>query len=321
MIKSPHTFQRLYTLWEKATALSRKRARWLVYAFMLAAFIYLGAILYFSGLEIRTIPVSSWGFAGLQTLFLYLAALLIQSFVWTRLLACHHTISWEEFWIYFKLLVLRRLPGGVLHWFGRAAMYTHNNRVSSRTVLWGNFLEWAMLILVAGSLVIAGITAIQWPFRIALATVPFIVAVYLAVLWQPGDKNNLKKIGEGVLLNILYSATWLIGGLVIFLFARATGANGPGLWDATWIWAISGGSSLVLLIIPSGLGIREVTLTLLLQPYMSPSMAILVALLIRFSFTLADLLWGSMGWGISYLIHWNRKKKLEGSSNIDQGSL
>lgn len=311
--------QRLYKLWEKAATVSRKRTRWIVYLFVLLAFAYLGIILYFSGQEVLTIPFRSWGYAGLLTLFLYLASLLLQSFVWTRILACRHPITWEEFWIYFKLLVLRRLPGGVLHWFGRAAMYKQNSQVPARTVMWGNFIEWSMLILIACALAAAGFSALFLPLRVLLVVLLLAMAVYIAALWQPGDGITFRKVAEGALWTGLYTITWLIGGLVIFLFARSAGSSDIGFFDSTWIWAISGGATLVLLIFPAGLGVREVSLTLLLQPFMSPSIALLVALLIRFTFTLADLLWGSAGWAVGMLISGSQKNKLKANRKTDQG--
>jgi hypothetical protein len=304
-----HFLKFLYTHWEKVVILSKKHSHWIVYVLVLFAFAYLGIIIYISSQEILTIPYRTWIYASLLTLFLYLASLLLQSYVWIRILACHHTIGWEEFWIYFKLLVLRRLPGGVLHWFGRAAMYDQNSQVTSKTVMWANFIEWTILILIALTLATAGISSLIWPVRVFLIVLLFTLAIFIAVKWQSEEGILLRKIAEGILWTGLYALTWLIGGLVIFLFTRSIGSSEIGLFDSTWIWAISGGASLLFLIIPSGLGIREISLTMLLYPFMSPSIALLIALLIRFTFTIADVLWGSLGWVIGLIIVTNQKKQ------------
>jgi uncharacterized membrane protein YbhN (UPF0104 family) len=51
---------------------------------------------------------------------------------------------------------------------------------------------------------------------------------------------------------------------------------------------------MAVIFVPSGLGIRELTLTWVLGEKLGVEPALLIALLIRVSFLAADLLWGSL---------------------------
>jgi uncharacterized membrane protein YbhN (UPF0104 family) len=77
------------------------------------------------------------------------------------------------------------------------------------------------------------------------------------------------------------------------------GKAGINLAIATWIWALGGGGSMILVFVPSGLGIRELSLIWLLQPYLPQTSAVTVALLTRFVYTVGDFLWGTLGWYVS----------------------
>jgi uncharacterized membrane protein YbhN (UPF0104 family) len=50
-----------------------------------------------------------------------------------------------------------------------------------------------------------------------------------------------------------------------------------------------------MVFLPAGMGIREITLTWLLASYLPVSAILLVAILIRVTYALADMVWGSIG--------------------------
>jgi hypothetical protein len=96
---------------------------------------------------------------------------------------------------------------------------------------------------------------------------------------------------------------WLSGAWILNLFVNAVGTQTPfGFLQALRIWTFAGSLSMLIIFLPSSLGIREVSLAWLLQPYQAVSLAILVALLIRVTFMFADVFWGSVGWAVSYVI-------------------
>jgi hypothetical protein len=293
--------------WQKITLYAQTRWRWLGYVLILAAFVYIGAILLYNGQQIREIPWRAYWIACLITLGLYLLSLLVQYFVWARMLSYHHPISAQDFIIFFKVLVLRRLPGGVWHWVGRTALYSDITQVSPRAILLANFLEWILLFLTACVIAVLGSSQLSLEFKIPLAVFILGVAIFLATRWKSKNKPAGVRFGESILWIGLYTTSWILGGLVVLAFVKASGGVGITWLEATWIWALTGGSSLLVIIVPTGLGIREIALVLLLQPQLQAPEALIVAMLIRFTFTLADLLWGLLGLGLGQLIS-SRKK-------------
>jgi uncharacterized membrane protein YbhN (UPF0104 family) len=97
-----------------------------------------------------------------------------------------------------------------------------------------------------------------------------------------------------------YTLAWLLGGLILdILILAATPSVYPNLWKITALWALGGGASLLAVIAPAGLGVRELTLTVLLQPYLGTGLSLALALLFRVLFTLGDLIWGGLFWVLS----------------------
>jgi hypothetical protein len=287
---------RLTDYWQKITIYAQTRWRWLGYVLILASFVYIGAIIIYNGQQLCEIPWRAYWIACLITLGLYLLSLLVQYFVWARMLSFHHHISLQDFIIYFKVLVLRRLPGGVWHWVGRTALYSETTHVPPRAILLANFLEWILLFLTACIIAVWGSSQITVYLKFPIAMIFLGVAIFMATRWKSKSKSAGVQFGESILWVSLYTVSWILGGLVILAFVKASGGGAViTWWEATWIWALTGGSSLLVIIVPTGLGIREIALVLLLQPQLQASEALIIAMLIRFTFSLADLLWGLVG--------------------------
>jgi len=70
---------------------------------------------------------------------------------------------------------------------------------------------------------------------------------------------------------------------------------------------------MIITIVPV-IGVQEVSLVFLLQPYLPASVALLVALLLRLLFTLSDVLWGLTGWAFASIAL--RKKTTPLDENI-----
>lgn len=287
------------------------RWRWVGYALSIAALIYLGGLLIYTGVQVKDFNPAAYWRACLTALGLYLVSLLLQFIVWARLLSSHHKISWQDMAIYSQSILLRRLPGGIWHWLGRSALYSGTTKVSGRVVMLANFTEWAMLLLVAGGIFFAGLTDISPVLRWLLTVLLIGLALILATAWQTTNKAVPKRLTEGVLWVAFYGLSWVMGGLITWAFVQSAGGEQLDWITSTWIWAVTGGSSLLIVFIPAGLGVREITLTWLLRPYLPPSGALIIGVLIRLTFILADILWGSLGWGLSrwLLHHPNRRSK------------
>ncbi len=296
---------KLSEAYSKLAAFARSRGRLFGYLLSLAAFAYLAILLIFGGIQLQSIHWAVFIFPGLGALIIHLLSSLIQYFVWTRLLTDHHQSGWQDMAIYSRVLMLRRLPGGVWHWVGRTAMYAESTKVPAKVAGMANFVEWALLILTAGCIASLGIPFLPAGIRFTLGALLLLAAIWIGSSWQSGVSLWRTRIVRTLTWILIYWIAWCLGGVVIYWFANTTkvlGAMGGAelnLATATWIWALGGGGSMILVFVPSGLGIRELSLIWLLQPYLPPIGAVTVALLLRFVYTVGDFLWGSLGWYLS----------------------
>jgi len=295
---------RLFEIWSKIMTGAHQRWRWVGYGLTLLAFLYLGALFIFSREQIQQIRWSAYWLPVVLALGVYLCSLLVQYVVWARLVSFHHRISWRDMAIYFRVLLMRRLPGGVWHWVDRTAMYTGSTSLPARVVMLANFLEWSLLLLIAGAVAAAG-----WPdgplwLRVLISTALLLLAFGLAYAWQPERRRLALRMAEAALWLGLYGLAWMAGGLILYLYAHATqiglGAASGEFQQITylrcfWAWAIAGGSSQLMVFVPAGLGVREITLTWLLAPYLPLPSILLVAIIIRLTYAMADMVWGTMG--------------------------
>jgi hypothetical protein len=296
--------QRLFETWSRWILQAQQRWRWVGYAFTLLAFVYLAALIIVSRESIQEVQWQRYWLPFVLSILIYLASLLIQFTVWSRLVSFHHRTSWRDLAIYFRVLLMRRLPGGVWHWVDRTAMYTGTTSVPAKVVMLANFLEWTMLLLLAGAF--ASLGWLNWApwLRLSLAMTLIAAALYLGVAWQPTGRRGLWRMIESLFWVILYTLAWMAGGLILYLFVHTAQAgmdlNSAGYQPlsylrSVWAWAIAGGSSQLMVFIPAGLGIREITLTWLLSPNLPLPSILLVAIVIRLTYALADVVWGALG--------------------------
>lgn len=291
---------RIMEIWTRITSLMQARGRWVGYVLTALALVYLGVLLVYSGFKIPVIDWHAYLFASLATIGLYLVSLLLQFFVWSRLFSFHHRVGWRDLEIYSRMILVRRLPGGIWHWLGRATLYTATTTVPTETVLFGNLMEWGLLILIAGGISVVEYLAVPIGIKALLSTLLIGAGVLLAFFWQPRTRAWGLRLGESALWVILYTITWIFGGIILYYLSRATGAIQLDWIKASGVWALSGGVSMIITIAPV-IGVQEVSLVFLLQPYLPASSALLVALILRLLFTISDVLWGLVGWGIASL--------------------
>jgi hypothetical protein len=188
-----------------------------------------------------------------------------------------------------------------------------------RVVILANFWEWCVLILAAIGIYAVSLSWAGTLIRFTLGFASITGGVALAVGWQPANRRIQVRLSEGLLWIGLYILAWFLGGWILHLLIQFVGGYTLGLIDATRIWALAGGSSLFLtVILPTGLGVREVALTWLLQRYTSEPMAVLTAFLIRLIFIIADIIWGGAGWALSQFMTRNScepQRRLKAENN------
>ncbi len=210
----------------------------------------------------------------------------------------------RHFRYYVYITLLRRLPAPFLDFIGRAYLYDQEG-VAGPVMAALTLFEW-ILIIVSG-------------IPVYLLTSPFLP---LPPVWK-SPWVGLGGLGLGLLLVhpriirallrlvtkgslsftfgyrdlagwlALYSLAWIMGGVT--LYAVTTSLYALPLSDlpgVVGIWALSGMVILFVLLTPSGFGIKELALGMLLGYLIPPSLAVVVALLMRVVLTLFEMVWG-----------------------------
>jgi len=292
---------RLADYWSSKKPKRSKLWRWLSFLLTIAMIAYLVYAFTQGGLRLDQIDWKAYGGAVLAVLGIYLLSLIIQFYVWARIISFHRKVSWQDVDIYARMILMRSLPGGAWHWVGRISMYSSGTEVSTRVVVLGNFLEWVLFTLSG-----AGIFFVTLPLPglgFPLAALTFGATLALAIGWQPATRKWTIRLAEGSLWMALYSMAWFLAAAILYLIVQAVA--GPGQlngWEALKAWSLTGSLGMLITMLPSSLGVREITLVWMLQARLTPSVALLIALMLRIIYTLADAIWGMAGWLMSYLI-------------------
>ncbi len=247
---------------------------------------------------------------------LYLIPLLLQLVVWSGLMARLGQLrsGWWDVEIFSYSHLLRRMPGVLWYIAGRTTMY-HSYGVSANVPIIASGLEWLLLLVSAGLLVVvlglAGTVGV--PVLIILCLFGAVLLSFvLQIIFKLGTQLHLPgRLGgwisrmttvtlprKGHITGwlLLYSLAYVVGGWIILILLRQID---PGtqldLVTTTRMWALTGGvGTLLSFLIPAGMGIRELTLVVVLSNSMPASGAVLLGILLRVIFIASDLVWGGM---------------------------
>lgn len=205
--------------------------------------------------------------------------------------------------------VAKRLPGTVWYLASRAYLYKRNHE-SLRRVTVAAGLEFVVLFLagVSVSVVAAFYSLVEISQRniiilVLLALLGLLLIQPQSVKWlmQRIDLTDLPDWRYTDMLRWLigYALLYIIGGVVLFLIANAIVPIGvQQLAFVIGAWSLVGTLSLAVFFIPSNLGFIEVGLSLLLSTIISSSLAVLVAVLLRF----VQIVYELIGVGIIVLL-------------------
>jgi len=204
--------------------------------------------------------------------------------------------------------VAKRLPGFVWYALGRLYLYECEG-VGKATISVSLILE--LISIIGGASVAYASTAWasapafatteQWWALFPLAGLAVMIAwpegLYAGVNWfltRTGRRTIDRKPGRADLVqwSLLQAGAWLVGGLFVYLLSA--GLNSDLDWShAVGVinsWTGSGLVALMSLIIPLGLGLKEVTLAYMLSSFVPWPMAVVISLLARLLSTIGDCL-------------------------------
>ena len=203
--------------------------------------------------------------------------------------------------IYLTTLAARRLPGSVLHVVGRGAMY-YNLGISPALTTFASGVEIA-LILWSGVLVL--LVSLVSLVRINQSQVLILLLLFaiLSILIHPSTlkfiiqklikSKEVPKIRYASLLTWLvgYVGLWFLGGLILFCLLNSIyPTSALNFFVILAAWSGGGVSGMLVVILPSGLGLTELTMSLILGQFIPPSVAVVTALLARVLLTGFDFL-------------------------------
>jgi uncharacterized membrane protein YbhN (UPF0104 family) len=207
-----------------------------------------------------------------------------------------HVGFWKDLEIYSYSTVIRRLPGAIWQVAGRTYLY----RQAATTLavpLWGSF--WELIVQLASAMLLLTLMLMlspvmrnefpggAWWFLFWVPIGWFIIRprdiVSLAQRISPKVHNQPSLTTRNASLWVgLYVLSWIAGGAILYFLVSSLA---PQNWElfpvCVGLVAASGVLAILAGPIPGGLGIREASLVLLLDLYVSIPVAVAGAVLFR----------------------------------------
>lgn len=237
----------------------------------------------------------------------YSVALFLAILAWSQIMNALGTpIHWRlHARIYCVSNLARRLPGVLWHVTGRLLLY-QECQASSAVVSVASALE---LVLMGLAALLVGL--LTWPgagrFSVMRGWAGVASALGLAAAHPRVLNGLLQKLGTDASARpplrfrqvltwvALYGLVWAVGGTVLYavvatvydlpieLMPRVVGA-----------WSLSGIVSVLTAVLPVGLGLRELTLSLMLAQFLPQGVAVVAAIAARLLLTFYELVWAQV---------------------------
>jgi hypothetical protein len=209
----------------------------------------------------------------------------------------------DHFRIYTITNLARRIPGLPWHIVGRTYLY-NNVGIPKTLILMVSGLEHVLIVLsgilvylLTAALFPNGCDRVGWGW-LALALVTCLILTHprllTIVLNRLGRKMTQPlQFRDLMLWMVVYIVTWMVGGLTLWVLVGSIGnLTLVKVLTVIGAWSLSGAVSSLAVFLPAGLGIREISLTLLLSSLVPLSTAAFVALVLRLLTTAFELTWG-----------------------------
>jgi len=237
----------------------------------------------------------------------YSMASIISALVWGQMLdSLTQPLGWRNHLrVYLIAKLVSHLPGPLLHIPGRMLFYQGN--ISKTLISFASILE-LFFILSAGAFVSI---AVGGQFQTSTSLIWSIIAILLGmvsiqprVIHRVLQLFNIKVTGTFRLRDSFF---WLCGFILVWflygfsLYMMILGifpTNIPALIQIISAWAISGLVATLSSFLPSSLGLRELTLGLLLVGTLPIGLEAVTAILNRFLWTVFDLILAGFVYGL-----------------------
>lgn len=253
-------------------------------------------------------PFSLYWVPLIASFVVYVLVLLLAMFIWHRMV---RRILGIDDWrknsrVYINTLLARRLPGSFWHFLGRAQSYAEDGVPKSVSSV-GSAVEFAIFFLSGGVLYIA-----LWPWLrsdqistwvfICLIPLGLLILFPQSVVWFTAKVARTpveitiqrKDLLEWILLDI---CAWGLGGVLLYLIINSFYTLPQNYVPNTIAaWTLSSMIGMVAVFTPAGLGVRELTLSALLLPFVIPPYNVIIAIMVRIIITGFDFLCAGIGY-------------------------
>jgi hypothetical protein len=229
-------------------------------------------------------------------LLLQATAIGIDALIWVDI---SHRLgsSWDprrDVRVYAYTLLARRLPGAIWHVVGRAAFYGESG-LGRRVGVMGSAIEAGLLVLTGAALAVAFFPELR-PFGalVALALLALGPLLFrpLVRLMLRGGGEWLPPPGRLYFWIVCYLVAWLVGCLGAFLQFDALYPLDPSVFPHL-VWAATSSivASAAVVILPGGLGLRELGLTALMSEVIPAGVAAALAIAYRIAIAIVEVVW------------------------------
>lgn len=247
-----------------------------------ASFLYTGLLFFVSIDEIKR---TNW--TGVVNIFV-ICFFVVGVSIWLQALAWAFIMKKDEFpmryhlMVYFKTLLMKRLPGGIWHWVGRNQLYTEIDS-GKKVGIKGNLVEWLGLLLSGLSLL-----SITYGFIYGFITITILLLIYNLIYVKWIKNNNSGNLS--IIIFLIYIVCWILGSLLIFLLITEGFTMTPFTFmQAVNTWTLLGVIAMLFFFLPSGIIVKEFSLVYLLQGVLSFNAIVLLALQLRILMLVAEI--------------------------------
>ena len=252
----------------------------------IVSIVYPIALIYLSRNEILNLDWSTFLDIFLICILIYYTSMSLQNISWSLIVDGSLANFWFNSNVYFQTILMKRLPGGVWHWLGRANLYDFQQGSEKNSITRANLTEWLLLIL-------CGLSGYAFTSNLWVGSAGFILTIIVAFfLLKQNNRNRISTLFLSIILVLIYSICWLIGGLILHQLLLFVDASEYVSFHSSFgIWCLSSAIGMFFFFFPSGALIRDFSLSALLSKQYEPAKFLLVILQVRIIFLAADFLW------------------------------
>ena len=261
------------------------------------------------------------GNAVLLSIVIYGVSFNLQSWMWSLLMNRFAGVSfgWRDAEVYALSNLLRNTPGVVWYLLERVESYKKDG-IEGRKTFMASSAEWLCLVFASPIAYFIGFTLdtkiLSWAAAIGLF-VGLLLLLWqltspkLRALFNPTSTilQFINKLNALPFILMIYVLCYLLGAGLTYVITLAIEPNTALTLPLTIkLYSLLGGFIfLSTIIIPLSFGMREISLTYLLSPYLDLESAVIVAAMLRIIFLISDLLFSLLLWQISSYVKRRRK--------------